>query len=148
LYRAIDPDHRVPDDLWAVYPVAFEDFGKSYESLSFFVGSKAPPSRALVALAPYRRAKKACKLTDREPTAGEMIAAGYTVARVSASFVLSLITESRGGQRPITIKREGNDDYAENGHLNLHNGRFAAQRLADKANGTVVLSKQEILHGP
>lgn len=135
LYRVVHPDHWDEGGLKAA---AFED---RYDEQSFFVAAKATPSSALLALAPYKPAKKVCGTGDDPPTVARMYASRYRVARVAGSFVLRAIAETNGGNRPITIKPCLQGDYSDNGHLNIVNCKRHSQRFRDEAE---ILAEEEM----
>ena len=141
VYRVIDPEHRDDNGPLAI---AFQDPDTEYESLSFFVATVATPCFTLSYLARFRRAKSVCNTGDFEPSPGQMYDCGYRIARIPAAFILGAIDSTRSHERPIAIKKHGNDDYNNKGHLNLLNGRFYAQTLA-KRSGLVELSREESL---
>lgn len=121
LYRVIDPDHR---DQNKVLAAASEDPGKTYESLSLFVARNANPAEALAALAPFKRAKALCGTRKRPPTPREMYEHGYRVVSVPASLILDAIESTQRAPRPLSIQPESGNDFRNDGHLNLLNGRF------------------------
>jgi hypothetical protein len=141
VYRVIDPEHR---DENGPQPIAFEDPGKNYSSVSLFVATVATPCDALAAIAPYSRAKTVCKKATT-PTPAEMLERGYRVARIPAAFILQAIAATKSNQRPLAIAQKNHHDYQENGHLDLHNGKFYAQTLASEKSGIIELSPEETL---
>jgi len=139
LYRAIDPDHR---DQNGPQQVAFEDPGKSYDSISLWVASVVvQPVKALEAIARFSRARAVCKTGRRLATAQEMYANGYRAVRLPAMTILQAIEATRETEWPMRIDQDEGHDYSENGHLNLFKGKYYSQRLADKAYGLVELSE-------
>jgi hypothetical protein len=141
VYRVIDPEHRDENGPLAI---AFEDPGKEYASLSFFVASAAPARYALSSLARFDRAKVVCNTGNAEPSPEQMYNHGYRVARIPASFILKAIESTGSNARSVAIKKHGKDDYNNKGHLNLLNGRYYAQTLAGNS-GLVELSREQTL---
>lgn len=145
LLRVLEPEWH---DEAGPLAVGFEDRGKPYESLSFFVASMATPSHALSELAKYKRAKELCGTKNRQPTPTEMYACGYRVSRTPSRLAIEMIraTAPLGADRQVSIKREGDDEIRVDGHLNLRNARFYAQTLA--AESTILSWHETFPAGP
>jgi hypothetical protein len=97
VYRVIDPEHRDENGPLAI---AFQDPGKDYASLSFFVERAATPSDALAILSQFSRAKKLCGTRGTPPSAEQMYDHGYRVARLPAKFILKAIGQPEENDLP------------------------------------------------
>jgi hypothetical protein len=126
--------------------VGFEDLGKPYESLSFFVARMATPMEGMAQLAIWGRAKKLCGSGRRPPTPEEMYQRGYRVSRTPARFVLEMIeaTACEDPGKRVRIKPEADGEIRTDGHINLHNGKHYCQLLAAQSH---LLTQDETL-GP
>jgi hypothetical protein len=136
--RQIDFDNdvllrRLDPQLWDVnqneaFPDAFEDPGKNYKELSFYVERcVASPIELLKLSAHYSAVMKSCGTSPDPPTVEQMLLAGYGVARVPASVIKEL---------NLNVKpTSGGDEIDELGHVNVVDGRRYGIALADTASG-------------
>ena len=129
LLRLLEPDQW---DETGPLAVGFEDRAKPYESLSFYVETMTTPAQVMRSIAQYGRAKALCKTGKRPPTPEAMYSHGYRLSRTPAGLVLAMVKETASIKldKQISIKKEGDGDIRNDGHLNLRNGKAYSQTLA------------------
>ncbi len=119
LYRKIDPEH------WAtqtnsILPVAFEDPGKPYTNLSFFVKRFMSPEQVLEYFANFSATVCATNTPAPVPTR-TMYACGYRIAQITTKQIHDMGLSFVPG-------KDGNE-ISSKGHVNVADGQKHAIRF-------------------
>lgn len=132
LYRKLDPGHWDPTARQA-FPEAFQDPGKPYTRLSFYVARVVDSPAAVFRLfGRFGAVKKACGVSS-PPSPAQMCDAGYGMAELPANVIkaLGLEVETIDGRQ-----------INERGHINVIRGQEYAILLYAEAR---VLERHEII---
>jgi hypothetical protein len=117
LYRKVNPEHYDGDQL---LPDVFYD---KHEHLSVNLASFSTPISTLQKFSKYKPVWEKCGTAN--PTVAQMFNAGYRVAVIPVQAVIDL---------GLSFEPESNgDEYTQDGHVNIHEGKLAAASLAARA---------------
>jgi hypothetical protein len=138
LYRKVDPDHWDSADN-TVEPAAFQDPGKNYPDLSFFVKRVVgTPDKALDLFTNFPATRNTCGLKPDEKVTPEiMFNRGYRIAEIPASEIVRLGLQFKViGEGMVQITSSGRSV----GHVDVVNGKKEAIELSESAK---CLTKEE-----
>jgi hypothetical protein len=123
LYRKVDPD-QWDHATGKLFPTAFEDPGKPYTRLSFYVKRCVSSAEAVLArFAKFGATKRACGTTGK-PTTRRMFEVGYRIAALRASVIHDLGLE---------FETVDGHEISEDGHTNVLGGQQYAILLFSEA---------------